>query len=118
MIILGTFFVFLGVLGIFLPLLPTTPFLLLAATLYAKSSERFYCWLLNNKFFGNYIKDYRAGKGIDRKIKIWTISLLWGTILISIFIVEIVWVRTNLWGQVLNYKFYANIYSILRGILK
>ncbi len=84
---------FIGVLGIFLPILPTTPFLLLAAALYARSSEHFYYWLLHNKWFGDYIKNYREGKGIAWKIKLRTISLLWVTILFSIFKVEILWVR-------------------------
>ncbi|OFW54672.1 MAG: hypothetical protein A2163_04780 [Actinobacteria bacterium RBG_13_35_12] len=93
LIITGTFFVAIGVLGIFLPLLPTTPFLLIAAALYARSSERFYYWLLHNRWFGGYIKNYREGKGISRKVKIWTISLLWITIIFSICTVEIVLVR-------------------------
>lgn len=79
----GTLFVGLGVLGIFLPLLPTTPFLLLAAACYARSSKRFYDWLLNNKWFGSYIKNYREKKGIPSRVKITTISLLWITIAIS-----------------------------------
>ena len=70
MITTGTFFVGLGIIGIFLPLLPTTPFLLLAAACYARSSKRFYNWLLNNKWFGNYIKNYRERKGIPLQIKI------------------------------------------------
>ena len=79
----GTLFVGLGVLGIFLPLLPTTPFLLLAAACYARSSKRFYNWLLNNRWFGSYIKNYREKKGIPFRVKIATISLLWITITLS-----------------------------------
>lgn len=94
LIIAGMVLVGLGILGIFLPLLPTTPFLLLAAVCYAKSSRRFYNWLLGNKWFGKYIKNYREGKGIPLKIKIFSISLLWLTILFSaIFIVNILFVR-------------------------
>jgi len=94
LIIAGTLFVGLGVLGIFIPLLPTTPFLLLAAACYAKSSERFYHWLLNNKWFGNYIKNYREKKGVPLKVKLSSISLLWITILFSVvFIVDILLFR-------------------------
>ncbi|MBM3710528.1 MAG: DUF454 domain-containing protein [Actinobacteria bacterium] len=82
---LGTFFVALGVLGILLPVLPTTPFLLIAAALYARSSQRFYNWLLNNRFFGKYIKNYREGKGIPIKFKVFAITLLWITIGCSAF---------------------------------
>ena len=64
----------------FLPVLPTTPFLLLAATCYARSSERFYHWLMTNRWFGEYIKNYREGRGIPLKQKVVTILLLWLTI--------------------------------------
>ena len=88
--IAGTFFVGLGILGIFLPLLPTTPFLLLAAACYARSSERFYHWLLNNRWFGNYLKNYWERKGIPLKIKVLSISFLWITIGYSaVFVVQI-----------------------------
>ncbi len=97
LIIAGTIFVGLGVLGIFLPLLPTTPFLLLAAACYARSSERFYNWLLNNKWVGRYIKNYREGKGIPLKVKVLSISLLWITIIFSAaFIVHNVFIRVIL----------------------
>ena len=76
----GTFFVVLGFLGILIPLLPTTPFLLLAAACYARGSRRFYDWLLNNRLFGKYIKDYIAGRGIPFRTKVLSISLLWLTI--------------------------------------
>ncbi len=94
LIIAGTFFVGLGVLGIFLPLLPTTPFLLLAAACYVRSSKRFYNWLLNNKWFGNYVKNYQEKKGVPLKVKILSVSLLWITIIFSaVFIVHILFVR-------------------------
>ncbi len=86
-IALGSIFVGLGFLGIFLPLLPTTPFLLLAAACYARSSERFYQWLMNNPLFGTYIKNYRENKGIPLRGKMISISLLWITILFSIFMI-------------------------------
>ncbi len=93
----GTIFVGLGTLGIFLPILPTTPFLLLAAACYARSSKRFYDRLINNKWFGAYIKNYREGKGIPLKVKVYTISLLWITILFSVFfVINIFWVRVVL----------------------
>ncbi len=94
LIIAGTFFVGLGVLGIILPLLPTTPFFLLATACYAKSSKRFYTWLLNNKWFGNYIKNYHEKKEIPLKVKILSILLLWITIIFSvIFIAHILFFR-------------------------
>lgn len=90
----GTLFVGLGIVGIFVPVLPTTPFLLLAAACYARSSPRFYHWLLNNRWFGNYIRNYRQRRGIPLRVKLLTISLLWLTIVISaIFAVQSLVVR-------------------------
>ena len=90
LIIAGTFFVGLGIIGIFLPLLPATPFLLLAAACYARSSKRFYNLLLTNRWFGNYIRNYREGKGAPFKIKILSISFLWIAIGYSaIFVVHV-----------------------------
>ncbi|PLV56399.1 hypothetical protein AS006_06995 [Thermotoga sp. SG1] len=85
MIFLGTLFVILGTVGIFLPLVPTTPFLLLAAICYARGSRKFYEWLVNNKLFGNYIKNYLEKRGIPLKTKIVAIATLWGFILLSAF---------------------------------
>jgi uncharacterized protein len=78
-----------GVLGIVLPILPTTPFLLAAAACFCKSSDRMYSWLLNNRLFGSYIRNYKEGKGLGLKTKITTLSVLWSTIGISIvFFIE------------------------------
>ena len=96
LIIAGTIFLGLGIIGIFLPILPTTPFLLLAAACYARSSKRFYDWLMNNKWFGTYIKNYREGRGVPLKFKVFTISLLWITILISVF-----FVINNFWIKII-----------------
>jgi len=79
----GTVFVGIGILGIFLPVLPTTPFLLLAVACYARSSKRFYHWLLNHRWLAKYIQPYREGKGIPLKAKVTAICLIWATILSS-----------------------------------
>ena len=93
-IIAGTLSLTIGIIGIVLPILPTTPFLLLAAACYAKGSKRFYDWLLGNKWFGNYIKNYYEGRGVPLKVKLYTVSLLWITILASAFlIIDAWWVR-------------------------
>ena len=87
----------LGIIGIALPILPTTPFLLLASAAFAKSSKRFHRWLLNNKILGAYIKNYREGKGLPLKIKVITLSLLWITIIISIlFLMHLFWLQIML----------------------
>jgi uncharacterized protein len=90
----GTLCLTLGILGMFLPLLPTTPFLLLAAVCYARSSSRFYHWLLTNRWFGEYIRNYRAGHGISLKQKILTITVLWLTIGYTVlWVVSLWWVQ-------------------------
>jgi len=90
----GTISLGLAVLGIFLPLLPTTPFLLLAAACYARSSRRFSNWLLSNRFFGKLTKNYQEGKGVPLKLKAFSILLLWITIGCSVaFAVQILAVR-------------------------
>lgn len=73
----GTICVALGTLGVFVPVLPTTPFLLLAAFFYARSSERFHRWLLGNHWFGQYIKNYQQGRGILLRDKIIALIALW-----------------------------------------
>ena len=81
--VFGTVFLILGGVGIFLPILPTTPFLLLSAACYYKSSKRMHHWMLHNKWFGNYLRNYTEGKGISLKAKLFTISLLWVLIIYS-----------------------------------
>jgi len=95
--ILGIVSLALGVLGIFLPILPTTPFLLLSAWLFAKSSDKLYNWLLNHKILGEYIRNFREDKAIPLRIKIYSISMLWTAILISMFTAA----SEKLWLQIL-----------------
>lgn len=86
----------LAILGIFLPVLPTTPLLLLAAYLFSKSSQKQYDWLLQHPRFGPYIIQFREQKIIPRHIKVISMLMLWATILLSIYLV-----RGNLPIQVL-----------------
>ena len=80
----GTLSTGLGIIGVFIPILPTTPFLLLAAACYMRSSERSYQWLINNRIFGAYVRNYIEGKGMPIRTKIFTILLLWLAIGLSI----------------------------------
>jgi uncharacterized membrane protein YbaN (DUF454 family) len=73
LITLGLFFVGLTVLGIFLPVLPTTPLLLLALACFAKSSEKLHDWLLTNKTFGPLIKQWHETRSMPRKAKVYAI---------------------------------------------
>ncbi len=99
LVVCGTLCVTLGILGMILPLLPTTPFLLLAAFCYSRSSKRFYNWLMTNRWCGKYIRNYRQGKGISLKQKLLTILLLWLTIGYAAgFVVRLWWVKIILLG--------------------
>ena len=99
LIILGTLCIALGLLGMFLPLLPTTPFLLLAATCYSRSSKKFYHWLVTNRWCGGYIRNYREGLGIPIKQKVFTILLLWLVIGLTAWLAALPgWVRWILPG--------------------
>lgn len=91
LIVFGTLCVALGVIGMLFPVLPTTPFLLLAATCYARSSDRFYNWLITNRWCGAYIRNYREGRGIPLKQKAFTIVLLWLTIGCTVWLVNLHW---------------------------
>ncbi|MDD3739060.1 MAG: YbaN family protein [Lentimicrobiaceae bacterium] len=77
-----------------MPVLPTTPFLLLALYLFSKSSDKWHNWLLNHKIWGKYLQDFIATRAISKKVKIVSITTLWVTILISaICFVEIILVK-------------------------
>jgi uncharacterized membrane protein YbaN (DUF454 family) len=73
----GAVCVALGVVGAFVPVLPTTPFLLLAAACWVRSSERLHLWLFSNRLFGEYLRRYRDGEGLPLCSKIATLALLW-----------------------------------------
>jgi uncharacterized membrane protein YbaN (DUF454 family) len=82
-VVAGTVSLGLGFVGIVLPVLPTTPFLLLSAACYYKGSERLHRWMLNNRLFGDYLRNYKKGNGIQPRTKIFTLILLWSVISFS-----------------------------------
>jgi uncharacterized protein len=93
----GTLSAVLGVIGIFVPILPTTPFLLLAAFLYARSSPRLLHVLLGNRWLGAYIRNYGDGRGIPLRMKMITIAGLWATIGMTVlWAVSVVWLQLAL----------------------
>lgn len=83
----GWILVGVGVVGIFLPILPTTCFLLGAGWCFARSSPRFEAWLYENRLFGRYLRDYTESRILPQKIKIISLVMLWGSISFSIFLV-------------------------------
>ncbi len=92
-ILLGSVSLALGVIGIAVPVLPTTPFLLLTSFFYLRSSERLHGWLMNNRILGPYIYSYMTYKAIPGKTKLFTIIFLWSTLTISMIVVPSLHVR-------------------------
>lgn len=112
----GTICVALALLGLFLPLLPTTPFLLLAAACFARSSEALHHWLLTNRWFGEYIRNYREGKPVPLKRTIPAIALLWLTTgYTAIAAVSLLWVRLLLLAVAIGVTVHlVNISTLVR----
>jgi broad specificity phosphatase PhoE/uncharacterized membrane protein YbaN (DUF454 family) len=99
LVVIGTISLVLGIMGIILPVLPTTPFLLLSAACYLRGSKRLYQLLISNKYVGKYIKDYREGRGIPKRAKIYALVLLWPTIGFTvIFVIPLIWAKLLLIG--------------------
>ena len=95
LIIIGTISLILGTVGMALPILPTTPFLLLSAACYIRSSRRLHDWLINHKIFGQYITEYKTcTMSVGKKVV--TIALLWLGICFSIYTVQSVYIKLGL----------------------
>lgn len=78
--LIGCIAVVLAVFGVFLPLLPTTPFLLLASACFVRGSPRLHNWLRTNRVFGAYLRDYEDGRGIPLRGKIVVLVLMWASL--------------------------------------
>ena len=92
--VIGPISLILGIIGIFLPLLPTTPFLLLTAAMYFRSSPRLYNWLIRQKHLGSYIRNFREHKAIPLHAKIVSVSLVWLSLgYCAIWVVPYLWPR-------------------------
>ena len=89
----GSLCIVLAVLGVFLPLLPTTPFLLLASACYVRSSERLHGWLMGNRLLGGYIRNFKERRGVPLRAKFVTVALLWLPLLYSVYRLDILWLE-------------------------
>lgn len=83
LIVAGVVSLTLGGIGVFLPLLPTTPFVLLAAGCFAGSSPAMHRWLCRSRFFGEYIENYRTNAGVSKSVKVRAIVFLWAGLALS-----------------------------------
>lgn len=93
-ILLGSLFLILGAVGIFIPLLPTTPFWLLTCWFYLRSSEKLYNRAMSNRYFGSYIKGFMVDKAIPIRSKVISISVMWlSAILTSVYLIEYLWMK-------------------------
>ena len=89
---LGSVSLVLGIMGVFLPVLPTTPFLLLAAAMYMRSSQRLYDWLMSHKHLGAYIRNFREHKALPLRVKVVSVTMVWATLLYcAIFVAKEWW---------------------------
>ncbi|MFK3795393.1 YbaN family protein [Pseudomonas sp. NPDC088444] len=111
---IGWLSIALGVIGIFLPVLPTTPFLLLAAACFARSSPRFYHWLVNHPRLGPWIRDYLDGSGIPLKGKVYAIGLMWVSIGVSCWLVPLIWARVFMLASAIGVTVYILRQKTLR----
>jgi len=97
LVAVGILAISVGTIGIFVPLLPTTPFLLLAASCFIRSSDRLYAWLIHHRWFGSYIRNYREHRAITLSAKIVSLTLLWSMIGYSaVFVAHAWWLRALL----------------------
>ena len=83
---LGMIFTGIGLIGVVIPGLPTTPLMIIAAACFAKSSQRFYNWIINNRMFGEHVKNYREGNGIPKRSKPVILGTMWAFVLFAVFI--------------------------------
>ncbi|MFN8577107.1 MAG: YbaN family protein [Candidatus Sericytochromatia bacterium] len=93
LIILGTIFLILGIIGLILPVMPGTIFIILATACYIRSSEKLYLWIINNKWFGKYARLYLKEKAMPLKAKIIASVSLWFSISVSFYLVDKTFVR-------------------------
>lgn len=91
---IGFFFVILGIVGVFLPGLPTTPFLIIATTCFVKSSPKAYQWLVNHPLLGNHVLNFVEGKGLRLKVKIWSLLMMSIALTCTLVFVDLHWIIT------------------------
>ncbi len=86
LVIVGFIALVLGGIGLFLPIMPTTPFVLVAAACFGGSNQKLYNSLATSKYFGEFVRNYREKTGVDKKTKVQAIAFLWGTLILSALI--------------------------------
>lgn len=110
-ICLGFIFVGIGAVGVFLPVLPTTPFLLLASFFFSKGSKRFEKWFLSTKLYKDHLEEFLAHRSMKLRTKVKLLSLSSSVLLLSAYIVKIIFFRIFI-ALVIVYKYYYFIFRI------
>jgi len=106
-IVVGTIALVIGAIGLFLPVIPTTPLVILAAACYYSGSDRLHAWILSSRWFGETIMNYQEGRGLTRDTKVRAIYLMWATIIISAwFFVSNFFVRVAIIGVAVGVTVY------------
>jgi uncharacterized membrane protein YbaN (DUF454 family) len=99
LLIAGSLCLAIGIVGVVVPVLPTTPFLILAAVCYSRSSNRCYGWLVTNRVFGRYLDDYLHGRGVSWKVKAGALVFLWVVITVTaVLFAQMLWLRLLLFA--------------------
>ena len=112
---LGILSLVLGIVGVFLPVLPTTPFLLLSATLFLRSSQKLYDWLLSHPYLGEYIRNFKEHKAIPLRVKVVSVSLVWITLLYcALFVAHAWWMSVVFVSIALGVSIHILHYKTLR----
>ena len=113
---LGLILSLIGLIGIIIPGLPTTPIMILAAACFFRSSEKLYNWVIRNKYFGHYVKNFREHGGMPKKAKIYAFIFIWGFVSVSVFIGisnELLWAKImTLIGAIIGTIYIAYIPNI------
>ena len=112
---LGSVSLALGIMGVFLPVLPTTPFLLLSAALYMRSSQRLYDWLMSHKHLGAYIRNFREHKALPMRVKVVSVTMVWATLLYcAVFVAQEWWMSLLLIAIALGVTIHILSYRTLK----
>lgn len=94
LIILGTFFLILGIIGLIMPIMPGTIFLIMATACYIRSSDRMHLWLINNRWIGKYARSYFEERAMPLKAKIFASGMMWFSITSSMFLLESIFFKS------------------------